>query len=337
MWDHLPYSLLGLASPEIEQAKSAAIACRLEWSNCRDKQKVHRVAQLFFRSASLSAQLDAFCESSEPLSKFPALHNLAHAYALTPLVERSIEAEHAKIGQVSKLGLVNPASVCSRIRAEYTLSLLADGDFLVWCSGRWQTHVFRTSLEPLHLDTKGWKRKRFLEAIYLFGIEEQYSDVVQMKDELKAWDDARMHALVPVKLALPPVQVLCLEWLKMRMSAGRFLALPSTLCRFVQYVGYCRAADGELTHTLGDVLALVGCDDVLAERAPVGDFEVFRIVNSGANRRILQHPWHLGPRPLVVRVARYSRLPDIQGQMVFSSTGGHCLFGFSSSQWQRIP
>jgi hypothetical protein len=319
MWHHLPYSLLGLASSDIQVAKSAAKACRNEWANCVDQHKAHRVAHLFFGNALVSNALDTFCDSDEPLHRYPSLHNMVHSYCLTPLVERAIEGEHAKIEHVTKLGPLSPASVCSRIRAKYTLALLSDDIFVSWAHGRWQTHVFRSVLKPLNLNTKGWSRTRFLESIYLFGQLEQFADTAELQQNLKVWEDAKTHAFVPTKLALPGVQLLCLEWLKKRMCTGRLLALPSSLCRLVDYVGY-KGDDVADASDLSEVLSLAGCDDMIAEVPVLSGVVVFRIINANPNARVLQHPWHLGSRPNVLRVVTYSRLPDIEGRAIFAPT-----------------
>jgi hypothetical protein len=244
---------------------------------------------------------------------------MVHSYCLTPLVERAIEGEHAKIEHVSKLGPLCPASVCSRIRAKYTLALLSDSIFVSWAHGRWQTHVFRSVLKPLNLNTKGWSRTRFLESMYLFGQLEQFADTADLQRNLKAWEDAKTHAFVPTQLALPGVQLLCLEWLKKRMCTGRLLALPSSLCRLVDYVGY-KGDDAADAPSLNDVLSLAGCDEMIAQVPVLSGVVVFRIINTNPNARVLQHPWHLGSRPNVLRVVTYSRLPDIDGRAIFSPT-----------------
>ena len=89
------------------------------------------------------------------------------------------------------------------------------------------------------------------------------------------------------------------------MVPGRLLVLSTDGIRFVEYLGY-KADDAAGHADLNDVLSIVGCDDVLSEPFDANKLVFFKIINSTPNARILQHTWHLGGRPQVLRVATYN-------------------------------
>ena len=98
-WKHLPFKLLGLLATDEDRAKQICRECICEWEQC-DQTKVQRVAYRFFGDPVVLSQLRAFGTSDVPLQALGKLHNLLVMYASIPLVERSIESEHAKIEKV---------------------------------------------------------------------------------------------------------------------------------------------------------------------------------------------------------------------------------------------
>ena len=98
-WKHLPFKLLGLLATDEDRAKHICRECICEWEQC-DQTKVQRVAYRFFGDPVVLSQLRAFGTSDVPLQALGKLHNLLVMYASIPLVERSIESEHAKIEKV---------------------------------------------------------------------------------------------------------------------------------------------------------------------------------------------------------------------------------------------
>ena len=98
-WQHLPFKLLGLLATDEGRAKQICRECICEWEQC-DQTKVQRVAYRFFGDPVVLSQLRAFGTSDVPLQAVGKLHNLLVMYASIPLVERSIESEHAKIEKV---------------------------------------------------------------------------------------------------------------------------------------------------------------------------------------------------------------------------------------------
>ena len=102
-WKHLPFKLLGLLAADEDRAKHICRECICEWEQC-DQTKVQRVAYRFFGDPVVLSQLRTFGNSDVPLQAVGRLHNLLVMYASIPLVERSIESEHAKIEKVFSQG-----------------------------------------------------------------------------------------------------------------------------------------------------------------------------------------------------------------------------------------
>lgn len=99
-WQHMPHLLLGLFHPDLAIAKEIGHRCLAEWESQPSKALFHRVVHRFFKGIVFE-QLKQFCaDPSSPLRAYPALHNMVYVYNTVSLVERSIEAEHAKITEV---------------------------------------------------------------------------------------------------------------------------------------------------------------------------------------------------------------------------------------------
>jgi hypothetical protein len=307
MWSHLPYKLLGMFCHTLHLAKACARCCIDEWQSCTDRPKVHRVAWLFCGRPIIFAQMVAFADgdSGVQLSDFPELFNLVLRYALVSLCERSIEGEHAKIEQATKLGPATPATVCSRIRAPYLISLLDDRTFYSWCKGAWTRHIFRELLEVRYTvgDLKGLGRVDLLKKIYLFGVREQFEDVSQTAACIRAWAETVHNAIKPVAIPRSSSASVALDWMRTHMTIGRIFAAPHECLRFVQYTGY--EAHGMDPCSIGDVVSIFASEEVFRFDGSLGNLVFFRIVNPYPNRRVLEHPWHLGGRPLVIAVSKF--------------------------------
>ena len=318
MWKHLPYHLLGLGHSDKVLATACCKACLNEWDStpAAQRDKVHRVARRFFCDDKIKKQMEDFASGDDNLSAYTELETLVAEYSLVPLVERAIEGEHAKIEKALKLGIPTPAGVCARLRSPYLLTMLDNKMFYAWCKGLFASHVFRKLLKNVCTpqDMKKWTRQQYLQRIYMYGVTEQYEDVKDINDCVRAWQAAVSRVLQPLPPSTPPTQQLALEWLKARFVAGRLFALPAHLLRLVNYVGY--APLDIRPSRLDEVLPLFGCDDVLRENFDVENMTFFRVVHSNPNRRILQHPWHLGCRPRVIKIAAYDVKATTDGTIV---------------------
>ena len=102
----------------------------------------------------------------------------------------------------------------------------------------------------------------------------------------------------------PPFsQTFELDWLRHRLTSGRTLALPSHLLRLVEYAGFETHDRGP--GRLQDVLSIACCEDLSRENLDFGSVTYFKITNCFPNRRVLEHPWHLGARPNVISITCY--------------------------------
>ena len=321
VWRPLPYSVIGIASVDTRKAKKVARDCLAEWESCPHQQAAHRVAHRVLGNPALRNQIDRFATTDSPLSDFPVLSHVVSLYALSPLVERSIEGEHAKIEHVIKLcGTSPPATVCARFRSAHLLDLLSAETFRSWCLGRWSTHVFRQVVAPLQVSTRGWHSHQFLELIYLCGTAQQHGDVSKMSDALTICESTVGSAVGKASFAPSRAQDLCLQWWQKRLACGRMFCLPADLC---QLVDFCVPPDRDIQEpVVSDILPLVGCDDLVVEApTPNDDLTLFRVVNTSPSRRFLLHPWHLGRKPTCIRVALFYRTFDVESRFVFSPSG----------------
>lgn len=104
-WLHLPYSILGLLASNLFEAKQCAKRC-IEEFHAGEKSRHHRVTLRFFMDTVVGKQLVLFSEdSSSELAKYPELYELVLGYNTVPLVERRVEAEHAKVTKVMVLSI----------------------------------------------------------------------------------------------------------------------------------------------------------------------------------------------------------------------------------------
>jgi hypothetical protein len=95
-WHHLPYLLLGMLYPDLRRAKEIARRCLSEFQQS-DRSKLHRVCHRFLSDDAVLGQIRSFAFNDAPIQDYAVLHNLLTMYNSVPLVERSIEGEHAKI------------------------------------------------------------------------------------------------------------------------------------------------------------------------------------------------------------------------------------------------
>ena len=104
-WEHVPYKCLGIyfcvCGGTVAQAKLILQECFTEFDEAiihGDGQKLHRVAHLILgKERECRKQLDAFLLHGDRLQDYPVAFVVLQEYALSKLVERSIEELHARI------------------------------------------------------------------------------------------------------------------------------------------------------------------------------------------------------------------------------------------------
>ena len=267
---------------------------------------MHRVAHRVFGDEQVAQQLREFHEGPHPLNTYPELHALIMAYCLIPLSERPIEGEHAKIEMASVRAHPEPPTVCARVRSPYLLGLTEQSLFCSWGRRMWQSKVFRAVLKPMCQASalKNLTPPQLLQRIYLYGVDQQFESTRDLKAGLQQWELVRNRTLAPPRLALPPVPRLCAEWLRGRLRPGRLLAIPAELAKFVDPAD-CLTDRGAEPPRLNDVLSLLASEEVVRDIASIEDVVLCKVLNPRPNKRTVQHTWHLGERPDVIRVAVY--------------------------------
>ncbi len=254
-------------------------------------------------------------------------------------MERRVEGEHAKIEHAAKGGAELPATVCARVRSGTTYKLVSDPSFVAWCEHMWYKHVFRLALDRVctRESIKGWGRKECLRRLYLYGIEDQFARTSRVRDALALWDDARTRCLAPPKLHQEAPHRLALEWLRTRFVPGRLMAIEEDLYRTVASFHHVLAAP-PAPCLIEDMMPILDDDDLTT--SPVDDRSLvkFKVLKTNPGGRVLQHPWHLGSKPLVVRVVRYE-IFDLFGTRTLRAVA-RCdnidLWGLASTDFPRV-
>lgn len=200
-----------------------------------------------------------------------------------------------------------PATICARIRSTYLLSLLDDATFNAFARAHWSRQIYmrllRFAYDPAELNKL--RLRGICEKVYLYGVAEQFCDLTVSQSMVKDWEAAVTRvAQWPAKHVTGTAQV-CLEWLRHRLTPGRlFGALPDVL-RIVPYESYTE--HGEAACELHDLISLASCEELVASAAPdLSKLWYFKVVNAYPSRRTLKHPHHLGRRPNVVAIIRYT-------------------------------
>ena len=209
--------------------------------------------------------------------------------------------------QATALGTnVTVASVCARVRSSFLLSLVDDGRFNAFARSHWAKQVFHDLLQSPYdkAQLKKIGRKRVLEKIYLYGVDEQFTDLTVPQKMIKDWEAAVNHVTVSAPVPLSGTGRLCSDWLRRRLTPGRIFGVVSDAVRIVPYSSY--ADHGEEACALQDIVALASCEELVGIAAPVlPKLTYFRVVNAYPNRRTLKHPHHLGRKPNVIAIVRY--------------------------------
>lgn len=208
--------------------------------------------------------------------------------------------------------------MCARVRSPYLLSLLDDSRFTSFAKSVWPKKVFQTLLHSAYDKARLRKntRQAVLEKIYLYGVDEQFTDLTVPQRMIKDWDAAVNRVTVSGPVSLSGTAPLCLDWLRRRLTPGRIFGVVSDAIRIVAYSSY--AEHGEVTCDLHQIIGLASCEELVAAAAPsLPKLIYFRIANAYPNRRTLKHPHHLGRKPLVIAIIRYRIIHiDVNQQVV---------------------
>ena len=177
----------------------------------------------------------------------------------------------------------------------------------------WRTHVYRSMLKalPAYGNVQGWTHRRCIQAIYLFGLNEQFREVTGVQDSLAVWQGALNATYRAPKFTKTGTCLLAIDWIRHHCTRGKLFAIPDHLIRFVPYFGY--KPHCEKPAVLDDILALSFAEELASDHldmAHVGHLVVFKVVNALPNRRFIYGPTHMQRAPNSMAVSQYDVVPS---------------------------
>ena len=151
-WNQIPWRVLGVFWCCLTDDVDAVITAKQILRECITLYQVvifegvsaslHRVAKILLDPGKpCGKELREWLESDRPLKNFVNAYLYLLAYCLIPIVERRIEAEHARIKKILRhLTFVVPATLCSLLRESVNLELLRSNEFFEYCVKNWHRH-----------------------------------------------------------------------------------------------------------------------------------------------------------------------------------------------------
>ena len=224
-WRKLPWLLAGLAHHDEAQARQCASAALAHWSGTGDggHQFHHPVSQKFLSAGGgLRQHLDAFVDGT-PRADLPVDFRMAvAALAFTPVVERTIEAQHSYIKKRAGHNRSGPCSVSLSIRAEHVMeqTLRRDpGALKDLCAAFEDVRHVRHAVKILGFErhpafealshssqTSLWVSK-FISALYTCDLDSQYADTSEaQKENRKRAEKHKRHAMRHAHLEHPVLE-----------------------------------------------------------------------------------------------------------------------------------
>ena len=121
VYNQLPHRLLGVAAIIAEEAQQAAQECLRLWDR-RGSRKQHAIAIRLLQTGPLRSQLENVAAGA-PLVSCPELAAEVLLWRFAPVVERSIEAQHAIAKQrLAHNSAPSPAAVSLSLRLDKLLN-----------------------------------------------------------------------------------------------------------------------------------------------------------------------------------------------------------------------
>ena len=194
--------------------------------------QLHRVCHLLFsKDTECRRQLEGWLASQLPLKSFPVAFFLIQNYALVSLVERRIEAVHAMIKKIGAgLTYVLPPYICARLRESFHLDLLNKNvEFYKFCIRRWRSRSVINELLMLRCTQSELAKMTMQEKIkvvYQCSLECEFESTAAPRREHSTW---LAIANPQVKVEIPELWKLCIEYWKSSLHIGGFYTLPRDL------------------------------------------------------------------------------------------------------------
>jgi hypothetical protein len=205
VWKRLPFKFVGMFGEyfgyTLAACKRIAKEVISEFNAIANKSHCHRVILHMFNDAVLRAQLEAFSNSVETLTKYPALFVWILRYAFLSVVEHWLEGRHRHIKLQSSGARVRqgPAGNSALIRKPEALKNMQCRDFLNWVAWKWfakgsVSELLSHVVSPADLRGKShaWK----LSKIYGYDLDSQFDTMLNYTRITMNWSKIlrREHA-----------------------------------------------------------------------------------------------------------------------------------------------
>ena len=167
------------------------------------------------------------------LKQCPELYIELQTYALSVLVERKVEAQHAAI---KRLGVVagtacSVAGICSKLRGPENLRLLDTCPrFKAFCVDMWATkNLVRQTLRHVGIDPTGLSAAAALMRVFRCSVPDQFQDMTAVVAMHTQWKHSTAHMRALPASLVSGDERLCVAYLRCKMETGALLSLPSVL------------------------------------------------------------------------------------------------------------
>ena len=291
-------AFLQIAVDEVDAAIAAGKADRL-----------HRVARrLFLPGSPIRAEADAWLARKDdtPLYVFVHLYSALLEYALIPIVERRIEAVHAKVKHVGKRATcLTLAQTCALVRASAHLDeVKKNAAFAECCIQRWRSRnaldeILRLRFAPDQLRQMSVHTK--IRAVYQTGVENEFENTANSSRAQAVSLTLTAYQRQPAQ-ALSETEKQCVQFLKSLFEVGAYFSMPEAL--FNLCLGQGATDYPAVTDATALSEAMRSIDDEFPECMWSSSSALFRVQNNAPERRTLVVLHHLDKCSSTVTVSK---------------------------------
>lgn len=316
----LPWRLLGGFGEHFglaAEARACMRQCIIDFDEDRQHplrgKQLHRIAvRVLGVGTVFRQQAENYAHSDLPLSSFPELFVELQVLALSPLVERRVEAIHASIKAECRASHgILPGLVCAKMRASETLAAQDDPEALAGMCAIWKQRGALQRLLSFGQDRcEAMPVTKLYSRVYGYDLDMQHRSRVGDQCVVDAWESSLRATSMSMALALPATTRFTIEFLKDLMVPGRTFCIPlqcAADCVFdvgpsVRRMEDCPPVDiSSLTALVDDRVVRPlppddvqgpGGEDLVGELEPLlcrRGWAFFRVVNPAPEARTLHH------------------------------------------------
>ena len=217
------------------------------------ESRLHRVAHWLFGPSLRRKSFDAFASGDAPLSAFPAAFLALQRYALSNIVERSVEGIHARIKAIGQpMHFVSVPYLCARLREDANIDKLrSDPDFYEFCLKHWRTKrladtILSQRFSTADLHGAGYNPK--VKRVYQCSLADDLENMDAARVESAKWVNATAMQRQAIEAPLTDVWLQSVEYLR-----GLFEGSRQVLFCPVCYLGTSfRQLEASPEHFAGD-------------------------------------------------------------------------------------